>query len=249
MVNNLLLKFLTYLLAYHPEEFGLIPDNNGFFKIKEIFQVLIFTKKFKKVNLQTLKQVFSYYYRDFFEFLENFNLVKAKNTFYSPPVKINLSQIYNFNNFWSFVKPKIWLKISIDGIWKPYNQKIPLFADKELAENWAKVKGALVIQINPKFISEDTEVLQFGDNIFLVEKLPYSALKGPPIDNKFLKKYGPKEKTPEKPEPITFFKEPLIFETKNDLEDIPFRKITYGKKKERPWKKYQKKKAKEKGKF
>ncbi len=249
MVNNLLLKFLIYLLAYHPEEFGLVPDSNGFFKIKEIFQVLIFTKKFKKVNLQTLKQAFSYYYRDFFEFLEDFNLVKAKNISYSPPIKIEKYQLYYFNNFWSFVKPKIWLKISIDGIWKPYNQKIPLFVDKELAENWAKVKGALVIQINPKFIPDDTEILQFGDNIFLVDKLPYSALKGPPIDNKFLKKYGPKEKTPEKPEPIIPFKESLILEPQNIQEDIPFRKITHGKKKERPWKKYQKKKAKEKGEF
>ena len=76
MINNLLFKFLKYILAHHPDEFGLVPDSNGFFKIKEIFQVLIFTKKFKKVKLQTLKQLFSYYYKDFFKISENSNLVK-----------------------------------------------------------------------------------------------------------------------------------------------------------------------------
>ncbi len=243
-MDKQLLKFLTYILAYHPEEFGLVPDKNGFFKIKEIFQVLIFTKKFKKLNLQTLKQAFSYYYRDFFEFLENFNLVKAKNTFFSPPINVELWQLYNFNKLYSFVKPKIWIKISIEGIWKPYNQYIHMLADKELAENWAKVKGALVVEINPKAIPKDTQILSFRNSIFLTDKLPYSALKGPVIDNKFLKKYAPKEKPPERPEPILPFNQSP--EPPAPIQELPYRKITHGKKKEKPWKRYQKQKARKK---
>lgn len=73
------------MLAYHPDEFGLVPDSNEFFKIKDIFQVLIFTKKFKKLNLDILKQAFSFYYEDFFEFLESLNLVKPKRCFFTPP--------------------------------------------------------------------------------------------------------------------------------------------------------------------
>ena len=147
MFDKHFFKFLKYLLAHHPEEFGLIPDINGFFKIKEIFQVLIFTKKFRKVKLETLKQGFSYYYRDFFEFSENSKLVRAKNPVYHPPEQVELSTLFKFNTLWTFVKPKVWLKISIDGIWKPRAGYIPLFASKELAENWAKVKGALVIEV------------------------------------------------------------------------------------------------------
>jgi putative RNA 2'-phosphotransferase len=99
MFDKHFFKFLKYLLAHHPEEFGLIPDINGFFKIKEIFQVLIFTKNFKKMKLETLKLAFSYYYKDFFEFLENFNKVKPKRVYYSPPVKINFSQYKNLSLF------------------------------------------------------------------------------------------------------------------------------------------------------
>jgi len=244
MFDKHFFKFLKYLLAHHPEEFGLIPDINGFFKIKEIFQVLIFTKKFRKVKLETLKQGFSYYYRDFFEFLEDFGLVKAKTTYFSPPEPTEIWQVYNFNQLWTFVKPKVWLKISIDGIWKPRAGYIPLFASKELAENWAKVKGALVIEVIPKKI-EKTEILKFGEEIFLVESLPYKALKGPAIDQKFLRKYGPKEEAPPpRPYPVIPFTEPSFLETQEEDTALPFRKITHGKKKEKPWKKYQKKKAK-----
>ncbi len=243
-MDNLLFKFLNYILAHHPEEFGLIPDYNGFFKIKEIFQVLIFTKKFKKVKLETLKQLFSYYYRDFFEISENFNLVKPKTVYYSPPQKIKLSQVNKYTTLWTFVKPKLWLKISTEGIWKPYNSFIPLFKNKELAQNWAKVKGYLLIEVIPRLINPDVNAFVFQEEIFLLDKLNYEALKGPPIDQKFLRKYGPKTQVPSKPEKIIPFKEPLFEE--EEPEKLPYRKITHGKKKEKPWKKYQKEKAKKK---
>ena len=247
MINNLLFKFLNYILAHHPEEFGLIPDNNGFFKIKEIFQVLIFTKKFKKVKLETLKQIFSYYYRDFFEISQNFNLVKPKLSYYSPPQKIENLQIKKFTTLWTFVKPKLWIKISIEGLWKPTYSLIPLFTDKELAENWAKVKGCILLEAFPKFFPSDINVFVFGEKIFLVDKINYEALKGPPIDQKFLRKYGPKQELPSRPSLIIPFKAQISkIESEKEESKLPFRKITQGKKKEKPWKKYQKEKAKKK---
>ncbi|PMP64949.1 MAG: hypothetical protein C0190_07290 [Thermodesulfobacterium geofontis] len=244
MINNLLFKFLTYTLTYHPEEFGLIPDNNGFFKIKEIFQVLIFTKKFKKVKLEILKQLFSYYYKDFFEISRDYNLVKPKNVYYSPPQKIEISQIYKYTTLWTFVKPKLWIKISIDGEWKYHNSLIPLFIDKELAQIWAKIKGCILLETISKLISPDTNIFNFREKIFLLDKINYEALKGPQIDQRFLKKYGSKIEIPLRSSPIISFKEP----PKSEIEErkLPFRKITHGKKKEKPWKKYQKEKAKRK---
>lgn len=245
MVNNLLFKFLHYILAYHPEEFGLFPDYNGFFKIKEIFQVLIFTKKFKKVKLETLKQLFSYYYKDFFEISENSNLVKPKTVYYSPPQKIKFLQVNKYTTLWTFVKPKTWLKLSIDRFWKPYNSLIPLYTDKELAQNWAKVKGGLLIEVFPKLIDPDVNVFVFREKIFLLDKINYEALKGPSIDQKFLKKYGPKTEIPSKPSKIIPFKA-AGFELENEEEKLPYRKITHGKKKEKPWKKHQKEKVRKK---
>jgi len=244
-MDNKLFKFLKYMLAYHPEEFGLVPNNNGFFKIKEIFQALIFTKKFKKVRLETLKQLFSYYYEDFFEFLEDSGLVRSKEVYFSPPAPGNFSQFYNFNTLWTFVKPRAWLKASINGFLKPYQDKIKIFVDKELCEKWAKVKGALLIEVVPPLLPKTylakSELLVFMDSIFLVNELPFEVLKGPAIDQKFLRKYAPKPKVPEKEAPIVPFSTPES--CLEEEEVLPYRKITHGKKKEKPWKRFQKKKG------
>jgi|GEM_PF-1254465 len=246
MLDPLLLKTLKYILSYHPDEFGLIPDNNEFFKIKEIFQVLNFTKKFKKLNLNILNQAFSYYYRDFFEFLDNLNLVKPKEKKYLPPLPVDLSQLYNFRKLWTFVKPKVWYQLSLGEKWVPKERKIPVFTEKELAENWAKAKGSLVIEVLPYKFPENLEVFKFGEKVFLLSYLSYDFLKGPAIDQKFIRKYLPPEKPAEKPSLIIPFNQPIISTQDNNQpdQDLPFRKITHGKKKEKPWKKYQKKKAK-----
>jgi len=249
-----LFKFLYYLISYHPEEFGLIPDNNGFFRIKEIFQVLNFTKKFKNVKINDLISIFSYYYKDFFEFSENLKLIKSKNPKHPQIIKTNLSDVKKFNTLWSFVKPKIWLKISIEGEWKPVNKKIVLYANKEIAENWAKVYGAIVIQVFPHKFPEGLELLKFGEEIFIVDRLPFEAMKGPPIDQKFLKKYNIKTASSS----VSVASEPVskahfagydTYENEDIEEDMPFRKITKGKKKRKAWKKYQKLLEKEKWNF
>jgi putative RNA 2'-phosphotransferase len=244
MHDPLLLKTLIYMLSYHPDEFGLIPDNNEFFKIKEIFQALNFTKKFKKLNLNILKQLFSYYYRDFFEFSEPLNLVKPKEKKFTPPFKISLTQVYNFKKLWTFVKPRLWYKLCLDEKWSPREGLFPVFTEKELAENWAKAKGALLIEVLPYKFFEDLEIYQFGEKVLLLSYLHYTFLKGPPIDQKFIRKYLPQEKPAERPAPILPFNQSGFTEDiyQSD-QDLPFRKLTRGKKKEKPWKKYQKKKA------
>lgn len=243
MFDQHFLKFLIYLLAYHPDEFGLIPDSNEFFKIKEIFQVLIFTKKFKKLNLNILKQAFSFYYKDFFDFLEPLNLVKPKERFFTLPSKVNVLEIYNYNKLWTFVKPKIWFKLSLESEWKTQERMIPLFYNKELAENWAKVKGALLIEVIPQKIPHNHPLFRFGKALFLTPVLLYEFLRGPSIDQKFIKKYLTENNAIHKERIIPFTYSSEI-ESLDNFPEGPFRKLNKGRKKEKPWKKYQKEKNK-----
>ncbi len=237
------LKFLLYITAHHPEEFGLIPNGDNFFKVKEIFQVLIFTKKAHNLKITNLKQLFTYYFRDFFEFLEEFQLVRPKEYFYSPPREVNFSEILKYNQLFTFVKPKLWYKISLDGEIL-FRQKHPLFVERELAENWAKVKGGLLIEINPKFLSRDWKYEIFGDTIILTQALNYKACRGPKIDEKFINKFLKEKSKPIKEDPHIIPFKSLQTEAE-EIEDLPYRKITHGKKKEKPWKSWQKKKQRE----
>jgi len=81
----------------------------------------------------------------------------------------------------------------------------------------------------------------FLEKKFLVAKINYEALKGPPIDQKFLRKYGSKQEISSRPSLIIPFKASTTeIEIKKDKNKISYRKINQGKKKEKPWKKYQK---------
>ncbi|MGC8872147.1 MAG: hypothetical protein ACP5QC_04640 [Caldimicrobium sp.] len=238
-----LLKFLLYLTAHHPEEFGLIPNKDNFFKVKEIFQVLIFTKKVANLKIATLNQLFTYYFRDFFEFLENLNLVRPKKFFYLPPKEVPFSDLFKYNKLFTFVKPRLWYKLSLDGEIN-FKERHPLFLDKELAENWTKVKGALLIEVTPKFLSPNLTYELFGDSIVLTYGLNYKACRGPKIDEKFINKFLKDNFSIERRDHhIIPFKS---IETESELEEeLPYRKITHGKKKEKPWKTWQKKKQRE----
>ncbi len=244
IISRSFLKFLLYLTAHHPEEFGLIPDKDDFLKVKEIFQVLIFTKKAHNLKLDTLKNLFSYYFRDFFDFSDNLSLIKAKERFYSPPQEVDFNFIFRLKQLWTFVKPWMWYKLSLEEIL--YFQKpLPLFTEKELAEKWAKIKGALLIEVLPNFLDPDGRYQIFGQKVVLTEILPFKACRGPNIDQKFIQKYF-KNKEPQhkKESPLKPLQE-LSQELTQPQEDLPFRKITYGKKKEKPWKSWQKKRQKE----
>ncbi|MEZ0344291.1 MAG: hypothetical protein ABWJ99_05775 [Caldimicrobium sp.] len=242
--SKALLKFLLYLTAHHPEEFGLIPNRNNFFKVKEIFQVLIFTKKNHNLKINSLKQLFTYYFRDFFEFLEEFNLVRPKEYFFSPPKEVHFSEILKYNQLFTFVKPRFWYKIALDGE-VFLRESHPLFVERELAENWAKVKGGLLIEVNPKFLPKDWKYEIFGETIVLTQGLNYKACRGPKIDEKFINKFLKEKSQREKEDPHIISFKALKIESEEKEEDLPFRKITHGKKKEKPWKTWQKKKQRE----
>lgn len=239
------LKFLLYITSHHPEEFGLIPNKDNFYKVKEIFQVLIFTKMVHNLNINTLKMLLGYYFRDFFEFLEESNFVRPKECFYSPPRIIDFSEILKYKQLFTFVKPKLWFKISLDGEIL-FRENHPLFVEKDLAENWAKAKDGLLIEVISKFLPSKWNYALFRESIFLTQGLNYKACRGPKIDEKFINKFLKEKSQTKKKDPHIIPFTPIRTESKKREEDLPFRKITHGKKKEKPWKSWQKKKQKEK---
>jgi len=235
------LKFLLYLTAHHPEEFGLIPTKDNFLKVKEIFQVLILTKRAHNLKIETLKQMFSYYFRDFFEFSEDLSLVRPRECYFSPPKLVTLPEIIKFNQLFTFVKPRLWYKLSLEGELN-LRERLPLFVERELGEGWARVKGALLIEVNPRLMKEEATYELFGEAIVLTQNLVFRACRGPKIDDKFINKYLKEKSIKPKEDPHII---PFRQEQDEEEAELPFRKLTYGKKKERPWKTYQKRKQRE----
>lgn len=68
------------------------------------------------------------------------------------------------------------------------------------------------------------------------------------MDQKFIKKYLQRDTLPHEQRSLVNLQS-LSTENTDGFQDLPFRKITKGRKREKPWKDYQKKKQRDKLKF
>ena len=50
-------KFLTYILGRQPDEFGLVPDENGYVKTKDLMKVLAEEPGWRHVRLNQIREV------------------------------------------------------------------------------------------------------------------------------------------------------------------------------------------------
>ena len=50
-------KFLTYILGRQPDEFGLVPDENGYVKTKDLMKVLAEEPGWRHVRLNQIREM------------------------------------------------------------------------------------------------------------------------------------------------------------------------------------------------
>ncbi|HIE33240.1 MAG TPA: hypothetical protein EYP81_04245 [Thermodesulfobacteriaceae bacterium] len=229
-----LIKLVRYMLVYRPDEFGLIPDNEGFVKIKDLHLAITETDGFRGVRRKELESLFEVFAREQFEYRRDLGLVRTKDQVQftgveyteNPPARLYLP-----------VKPRAWLHISEKG-WQRPDQAI-MTPDKDLAEKLARRKGGLLIEVDTVIAREEGGIFfRFIEKLYLSPWLPAKALRGPKVDEKFRARYAPKPKAEPEPEPI------IPFRPDTQPPELPYRKITRGKKKKIPWKTGRKEKKK-----
>ncbi|QJA06447.1 hypothetical protein FVE67_06360 [Thermosulfurimonas marina] len=229
MKPQALLKMVSYILAWRPDEFGLIPDESGFVKLKDLHQALSETEGFRGVRRRELEVALEVFGRETFEYLPEAGRVRARTRHYGAPAYTeDLPQ-----RLWLPVKPRAWIRVSEEGWRNP--QPALMSPERDLAERLARRRGALLVEVDPlRAAREGAIFLRFLEKLYLSAWLPPAALKGPRVDEKFRARYAPKSQEPEpEPEPIIPFRP--------DTE-VPWRKLTRGKKKRLPWKEARKKK-------
>ncbi len=220
-------KLVLYMLLYRPDEFGLLPNEEGFVKLKDLHLALTETEGFRGVRRKELESLFSIYAREEFEYLEGKALVKAKaSPRYEPPAYTEDLP----SRLWTAIKPRAWIQVAERG-WSG-STPLLLTLDQELVQRLARRRGALVVEVDTTLARQAGAVfLRFIEKLYLTTWLPKEALRGPKVDEKFRARHLPKPKEePPEPEPI------IPFRPDTQLPELPYRKITRGKKKKKPWK-------------
>ncbi len=228
-----LTKLLRYILAYRPDEFGLIPDDEGFVKIKDLHLAISETDGFRGVRRREIETLLEVFAREDFEYRREEGLVRAREVFFEPP----LYEESPPRLLYLPVKPRAWIQVSEKGWEQP--RPALMTPELELAERLARRRGALLVEVDTVRARNSGAVfLRFIEKLYLTSWLPPEALRGPRVDEKFRARYAPRPKEPPEPEPI------VPFRPETELPELPYRKITHGKKKKIPWKEGRKEKKK-----
>jgi putative RNA 2'-phosphotransferase len=175
-----LATFLSYVLGRNPYEFGLVPDDNGFVKIKEILRALADEDGWKHVRQRDIDELTIALSDPPIEITDE--LIRARNREHiSPPVyKDNVPKLLYFG-----IRESAHIHVSKFGIMpndgRPF---VVLSSDREMAERIAKRKShdPVILTINTHSAeSLGVLILHAGESLFVAREIPLNCFTGPPL--------------------------------------------------------------------
>ncbi len=173
--------FLSYVLGRNPYEFGLVPDENGFVKIKEFLKAVNEEEGWGHVKQQTIDELLIALPDPAIEISDN--LIRAKIRARLPfPVICENPPVLLYTGFRRSAHAHV-----LDNGLTPYDQAsyVILTSDKPLAEKIAKRRDA-----KPVLMTVDTReahklgVIFFsaGETLFLASGVPVNCFTTPPLE-------------------------------------------------------------------
>jgi len=180
-----LAKIISYILGRNPAEFGLVPDSNGFVKIKEFLKALSEEEGLKYVRTSNINQI----------------LITLPN----PPVEIRGTHIRAKHrnetsgyipaqnlpkHLYTCVRRKAYPSVLENGIRPMGFSHVILSSEPDMAERMGKRRDPMPIQLVVQTeISLDKGIIFYeaGETLYLAESIQPGCFTGPPL---------PKQKEP-----------------------------------------------------
>jgi putative RNA 2'-phosphotransferase len=189
-------RFIANILGNCPHEFGLIPDSDGFVKLKDLLKVIVEEPGWRHVRRGDIDELL---------------LVEP-----SLPFEIQDSRIRAFSRSYAMTcepdrnPPKLlytWVRrkahpvIMEKGIRSAGMEKVVLTSDLELAERIGKridnEPVILTVQVT-RSMEQGVTFFKTGDSLYLSDSIPPGCFTGPPLPK--VKPEAQKEKPAEEPE-------------------------------------------------
>lgn len=237
-------KLLSYILERQPDEFGLIPDAEGFVGIKELLKALGETEQWRHIRHSHLNELM---------------LADA-----DPPIEIQDNRIRGRSRenlpavrpceepprfLYTFIRKKAYPAVLEKGVRPAGHDRVICTPDRETAEQLGKRKDnhPVVLTVHTaKAAARGIAFQQMGTRLYLAEYLPADTFTGPPLpkmpeqtkDGKDAKKSGDLEEYKKKAKGGTYSVQP---EDLGPTRDETKSKKGKGKKKDPSWKQQQRK--------
>ena len=233
-------KLISYILGHKPAEFGLVPDRDGFVKIKEFLKAVCEEDGLRHIRRSHIDEIIMTLSPAPVEIKDNY--IRAIDRDKLPghnPAQTLPKLLY------TCVRRKAYPSVLDKGIFPMGFDRVILSSEPEMAERMGKRKDRMPVLLTvqtQKSLEKGTLFYETGDTLYLADSIRTGCFTGPALP-KQKEPAGIKETLPEKPEqkfPGSFI---LGLRDKNDHKKASRRKK---KSKETAWNKDLKKHRKQK---
>ena len=230
-------KFLKYILGLRPDEFGLVPDKEGYVKIKDLLKAVHEEEGWRSFRQANINEMMVSLPDPPLEISEN--RIRAKDT-QQIPKRVSPENLPKL--LFTCLRPKALYAIVEKGILPMGRNHVILSSDKNMAKRIGKrihASPALLTVSVENAIQQGTLFLQAGENLFLARSIPVGCFTAPPLPKE---PRVTKPKEPAKPKERDRFPGSFFPDMTEQIETVEPKKMTRKQRREKDidWKKSRK---------
>jgi len=174
-----LAKIVSYILGRNPAEFGLVPDPEGFVKIKEFLKVVQEEKGLKHIRRSSIDEILISVPNSMIEIQGD--RIRSKEFQASP----NYIQVLDIPKIlFTCVRRRAYMYVIEKGISPMGFSHVILSSDSDLADKIGRRRDPepvrLVVQTR-ECMDKGTVFYNAGETLYLAESIPLGCFTGPPL--------------------------------------------------------------------
>jgi putative RNA 2'-phosphotransferase len=190
-VHNLA-RFMLYVLAHRPDEFGLLPDEEGFVAYKELLWALHEEPGWGYVRKGHINEVLLGQDRTLFQDRED--SIRALDRHWHFDLENPAQGLPNI--LFVGVRRRAHSNVMKKGLTVPQGKHIVLSPDRNMAIRIGRRRDQkpVLLEISTRSISEAGIALRPFGNLFIANQVPAEAITGPPVPKKDIEATQKKER-------------------------------------------------------
>lgn len=175
-----LVKFLGYVLGRHPDEFGLVPDADGYVKAKDLLKSLAEEPGWRHVRMNHLREVVATSRSPQIELADNQIRAVDRSRLCVPRIPERLPKLLYYP-----IRRRAYPVILEKG--RPPDDagnKIILAGDPSFAKRLGRRidPSPIILVVNSaQALSKGAALWCYGQHLFLLDRLPPDSFSGPPL--------------------------------------------------------------------
>lgn len=191
-------KFLEYILGRCPYEFGLVPDHDGFIKLKEFFMTIAEEEEWRHVRLSLVNEIINSMTDPPVEIVEN--KIRAIHRDLLPKIQhaVDIPKV-----LYTTITRKSHPVVLEEGILPTRHEYVILSSEKNMAFRMGRRRDSSPILITVNVLQTEKQEIFFkhaGGSLYLADQIPFDCFIAPPLPKEKIETKKPKkQQDPETP--------------------------------------------------